>query len=252
MLVSSRMQNYLKDATRDTRGAVWSIVIGVVFMLFYVLMILLANLAFKQTLDRWIDKSPVLTLGGLVLSALVIFMIGIGGIFRGVKLLDSYTPKKGTAIATAEVLSRELLAYNATNYPFQITQKGNLLTAEWKLADAKWYALFGKAGLSEKYTLYLKLNQRTKTVLAIEYLRLLEWNARLPVAGAWWHFTYGWNAFNVEWKRVYGIKEINPFTIGKVCGYSYNINTVRIPLLNIVMKNGWSFKPAVLGLTLGI
>lgn len=244
--------NYLKNARRDKKGAVISIILGVVFMLLYIGLIAVSNTIFKPTFDQYFNVHPIWTISVLLTAAIILFGIGFFSIARGVKLIDTFLPPMGAKQSTVNTITNELVQLNDPKHPFTITLNDQRLTAEWKLADAKWYTLFGKAGLKEKYTLYLRLDEKKKTVYAIEYLRSISWNASIPSAGWFWEFSYGWHALNVEWRRIYGIKDINPLSIGMVCSYQYNIDTIRLPIINAILKNGWSFRPAVFSLRMGI
>ncbi len=247
------MQNYLKTATRPKRRALIVLLIGIALMAIYVFGIVFLNTipSWKTQTTAWIDAEPLRALGTLLGIGLSIFLLGFLCITRGLVLYHTYVPNANTP-ATKNTLLKDILAINDTKTPYTVTQDGDILRVTFKIAEAKWYVLFGKAGMKKHYQLTIRLDEKNHTVYGIETMRTLNWSASVPRAALVGSFWRGWSFFDAQIALAYGIKDINPITVGQLYNYKYNTNTIRFPVINAALKNGWTFKPAPFSVRLGI
>ena len=100
------------------------------------------------------------------------------------KLQGVREPAEGVAPVPPEELQSRLLALNADQIPFVISQgpggeDGDVI-AEWKIVDAQWYEIFAKASLSKTHRIYLTLNPGSSEARALEESWDVEWRAGVP------------------------------------------------------------------------
>ena len=247
------MQNYLKTATRPKRKALIVLLIGIALMAIYVFGIVFLNTipAWKTQTTAWIDAEPLRALGTLLGVGLGIFLLGVLCITRGLVLYHTNVPKTKNPLPK-QTLVKDLLAINNPKTAYTVTQDGDILRVTFKIAEAKWYVLFGKAGMKKHYQLTIRLDEKNHTVSGIETMRTMNWSASIPRAARIGSFWRGGSFFDAQIAVAYGIKDINPFTVGQLYNYKYHTNTIRFPVINAVLKNGWTFKPAPFSVRLGI
>ncbi len=186
------------------------------------------------------------SVGGLLGVGVAVFaVLYVTGVteYLGGKKKSSISP------ATPERLRRLLLSLNGEDKPFEVkTSPETDLTLEWKIADARWYALFGKEGLKETYRAYLLLDESHHSVRYCEELLKVRWQASdqdltKPSFSYQKQFFRGRILFQKSWEAQYGIKE--DLSIGKVYEYRYDIREIRDPVRRIIIENGWEFVPVV-------
>ena len=146
-------------------------------------------------------------------------------------------------------LKLKLLALNDDRIPFSI-ESGHGddeadLVAEWKIVDAEWYEIFAKASLEKSHTLLLGLSDADKEVRVLEVSRDIEWRAGVPTLSASIETFKGRTVVSKEYEAVYAWKSINPLDYGKVYEYSFDVSDMKNPIVKIITKNGWTYRPVM-------
>jgi hypothetical protein len=186
------------------------------------------------------------SIGGLIGIGVAVFaVLYVTGIteYLGGKKKSSIYP------AAPERLKKLLLALNGEDKPFEVKASPETdLLIEWKIADARWFALFGKEGLKETYRAYLLLDESRHSVRYCEELLKIRWQAgdqgaAKPAFSYQKQFFRGRILFQKSWEAQYGIKV--DLSFGKVYEYKYDIREIRNPVRRLIVENGWEFVPVV-------
>jgi len=185
---------------------------------------------------------------------ILIGLIGFGvGIFFALYALGFFQylgGKKRSNIApvSGETLFSRLLALNDPSKPFRFCQGTETdLIAEWKFTDAKWFGILNKSGLKQTYRAMLFLDQSRHTVRCFEESSMVSWSAGLQ--GMEPSFQYSSSRFGgrILFKKSrgigYGFKDLKGGSPGKVYDYSFDIDDIREPIIDTVLKSGWEWVP---------
>ena len=137
----------------------------------------------------------------------------------------------------AELKQKSRSEYAPGDVPFVVHDKGGGLVISHDLIDAKWIALFGKAGLKETYDIILRFDEKRKTVFTTQETKAIAWNAGLPVLTARASYFRGqkW-----EWKSEKAVGLGDDRTIGTI--YDIDISYHGMldgPLKTLVESAGW-------------
>lgn len=181
--------------------------------------------------------------GLLAAAAGVFFMLYAFGVF------DYMGGNENNPNAVSrDTLFARLTALNDPDKPFQIRQGEDTdIIAEWKIADARWYGVFNKSGLSKSYRINMLLDESRHSVRCFEELGSLQWtagtNGLTPAIHYQNSFFSGRVLFKKEWGVGYGIKDPKTLEAGKVYEYKFDIDEIRNPLIAVVRANGWEWVP---------
>lgn len=156
-------------------------------------------------------------------------------------------PAAGTPVVSAQAVRDKLLALNRPSAPFQLIDgraEGVDLVAEWKIVDAKWYEVFAKAGLSKAFKIYLKLDENTHEVRAMDREITIEWRAGVPSV------SFSVSAFkgqkqSIEFGRAYGFTE--KLELGEIYNYHFDTRELKQPIQAAVTASGWVYKGVAFG-----
>ncbi len=194
-----------------------------------------------------ISIEPLGPLGSLVLFGIVaaastasfIYAIGLFQI-PSTRLYPHIRP-----VDESELRSR-LLALNDPGKPWEIVEEdaGELL-ARWKIADAKWWEILKRAGLSIQYTGRMKLVPSSKMVLYTEEVAEIEWSIGLSGEPFTLNYskTKGRIFFSKRRAAAYAFRKLAPPDWGKVYDYDFDVNEIRGPIVETVERAGWLFQP---------
>lgn len=216
----------------------------VLLALFYVGLILLAGLGFLDPEALSIDPlGPAATsiLFGLVFAASISSFVYAIGLLQipAERLYPDVRP-----VSRSELVER-LLSLNDPDKPWEVAVEGSDLVARWKIADAKWWEILKRAGLSIQYIGRMRLVDRSKTVLYLEELAELEWSAGLsdePFSLRYSKFR-GRLLFDKRKAVAFAFRSLKPPDFGKVYEYDFDVNEIRGPIIETVEKAGWLFQP---------
>jgi hypothetical protein len=183
---------------------------------------------------------------GLIGAGMALFAV-----IWGLGIFEYLGGKKKSLIypITANELRNRLLAVNSAELPYEIkTTPETDLLVEWKIADAKWFAVFSKERLRETYRGFLLLDESRKSVRYCEELVSVRWiagtdNQVQPILSYQKQFFRGRILFQKSWEVQYGIREdLSP---GKIYEYRFDVRQVRNPLKKVIEDSGWEFVPVV-------
>ncbi len=166
-------------------------------------------------------------------------------------LFDFFTstrrPDGATPVLSAKQVRDKLLALNRTTAPYHLVDgasQGVDLIAEWKIVDAKWFEIFGKAGLSKSFKIYLKLDESTHEVRAMDREITIEWSAGVP------SISFAVSAFkgqqqSIEFGKAYGFTE--KLSTGQIYNYRFSTTELKEPLQTAATDSGWTYKGVAFG-----
>ncbi len=168
--------------------------------------------------------------------------LGIGEYLGGGK-------RKTSAFASKETLKQRLLALNSPELPYDIRPSSETdLLVEWKIVDAKWFAIFARERLSKIYRAFIVLDELRRSARYCEELVTVRWFAGAdgrptPMLSYQRQFFRGRILFQKSWGVQYGLKDdMKP---GKIYEYKFDVGYVRDPIKQAIEDNGWEFVPVV-------
>ncbi len=186
---------------------------------------------------------PALTLilFGLVSAASITSIIYAVGLFQipSERLYPDVQP-----VSESELRER-LLSLNDPDKPWEIVAEGEDMVARWKLADARWWEILKRAGLSVQYTGRMRLVEGSKMVLYLEEFTELEWSVGIseqPLNARYSKFR-GRILFEKRKAVAYAFRRIAPPDFGEVYRYDFDVNEIRGPIIETVERAGWLFQP---------
>jgi hypothetical protein len=156
-------------------------------------------------------------------------------------------PAVNASVLSAEETKTRLLALNRPTAPYQIVDgqaDGVDLVAEWKIVDASWYEIFGKAKLEKVFRINLKLDADKHEVRAQDHEYTVQWSAGVPslkLAGS----AFKGQMNSVEFGSGYAFTET--LAPGQVYKYKFNTGELKKPLQETTAACGWSFKGVSFG-----
>lgn len=162
-------------------------------------------------------------------------------------LTSTKRPEKGAAILPAEELKARLLGLNRVTSPFQVVDGASEqvdVIAEWKIVDAKWFTIFGKAGLSKAFRILIKLDAATHEARAVDREYNVAWAAGVPSV------TLAASAFRgqsqkIEFGKAYGFTET--LAPGVVYNYRFDTSELKTPLQEAITGCGWTYRGVAFG-----
>jgi hypothetical protein len=167
-----------------------------------------------------------------------------------VGFLDKLRGVKGPAAdvpaITAEELRQRLLALNHEQVPFRVaTEAGDDadLVAEWKIVDADWYEIFGRAGLEKVHRLLLGLDESEHEVRVLEQSLNVEWHAGVPNLSLSVEKFQGRTLGSFEYGKAAGFTGVNPLAIGEIYEYRFKASEMKDPIAEVVTEAGWTWRP---------
>jgi hypothetical protein len=191
----------------------------------------------------------------IVLIGVVVGVLGVGfAIFTAIWALGLFEYLGGKKKSHLNPISPDklkacLLSINSPELPYEIKKAPEAdFLVEWKIADAKWFALFAKERLQETYRGYLLLDDSLKSARYCEELASVQWiagdNGRgNPAISYRKQFFRGIILFQKSWEVQYGIRE--DLTPGKIYEYKFDVRKVRNPIKKMIEDSGWEFVPVV-------
>ena len=162
-------------------------------------------------------------------------------------LTGTKRPADGTPVLPAPGVRERLLGLNRPTAPWQIldgaAEKVDLI-AEWKIVDAQWYEIFGKAGLKKVFRIYLKMDEASHELRAMDREYSVEWKAGIP------NLSLAVSSFKgqtttVEFGQAFGFTET--LAPGQIYKYKFNSNELKKPIQDAVLACGWVYKGVAFG-----
>ena len=162
-------------------------------------------------------------------------------------LTGTKRPAAGTPVLPAPGVRDRLLGLNRPTAPWQIldgaAEKVDLI-AEWKIVDAQWYEIFGKAGLKKVFRIYLKMDEASHELRAMDREYSVEWKAGVPSLSLAVSSFKG-QSTTVEFGQAFGFTET--LALGQIYKYKFNSNELKKPIQDAVLACGWVYKGVAFG-----
>jgi hypothetical protein len=162
-------------------------------------------------------------------------------------LTSTRRPAGGTAVLSAHEVRKRILTVNRTTAPYRVIDGASErvdLIAEWKIVDASWNEIFAKAGLTETFSIFMKLHPEEHEVRAVDRQYTVSWSAGLPSV------TLAVSAFrgqvqSIEFGKAYAFTEtVAP---GEVYNYHFDTREIKKPIQEAVTSCGWTYKGVAFG-----
>jgi hypothetical protein len=156
-------------------------------------------------------------------------------------------PAPNVPILPPEEVIARLMAVNRPTAPYRIMDgkaEGVDLIAEWKIVDAQWYEVFGKAKLSKVFRIYLKLDPEKHEVRAQDHEYSVKWSAGVPSLSLAVSSFKG-QSTSIEFGTAFAFTET--LAPGQVYKYKFSTNEIKKPIQDVVAACGWSYKGVSFG-----
>lgn len=160
-------------------------------------------------------------------------------------LTGSRAPVAGVEPKSVQEVRAALLAINRSTAPFVVRDgapEGVDLVAEWRIVDATWRNIFGKAGLREAFRVYMRLDVGRHEVRSKDELRSVHWSNGIPSLGK-----------SVQTGQIYkksagtGYAFTEEGSYGKVYEYRFSSAELKNPLKEAVAGCGWRWHGIAFG-----
>jgi len=162
-------------------------------------------------------------------------------------LTGTKRPAAGTPMVPAPGVRERLLGLNRPTAPWQIidgaAEKVDLI-AEWKIVDAQWYEIFGKAGLKKVFRIYMKMDEASHELRAMDREYSVEWSAGIPNLSLAVSSFKG-QSTSVEFGQAFGFTET--LAPGQIYKYKFSTNELKKPIQDAVLACGWVYKGVAFG-----
>lgn len=162
-------------------------------------------------------------------------------------LTGTKRPAAGTPVLPAIGVREHLLGLNRPTAPWQIldgaAEKVDLI-AEWRIVDAQWYEIFAKAGLKKVFRIYMKLDEASHELRAMDREYSVEWRAGIPNLSLAVSSFKG-QSTSVEFGQAFGFTET--LAPGQIYKYKFNSNELKKPIQEAVLACGWVYKGVAFG-----
>lgn len=162
------------------------------------------------------------------------------------KIADSFTstrrPKKGTKVAPKEEVIQQILAINRDTCPYNIYRSEEAevdLIAEWKIVDAEWHSIFNKSGLKEVFKIYMRFDDATKELRAVDKSYQVNWSAGIPSLSIKMESFRGQKQ-EVSFGKGYAFNEKLEF--GEVFNYRFSTKEMKEPIQKATTESGWLYR----------
>lgn len=162
-------------------------------------------------------------------------------------LTGTKRPAAGTPVLPAIGVRERLLGLNRPTAPWQIldgaAEKVDLI-AEWRIVDAQWYEIFAKAGLKKVFRIYMKLDEASQELRAMDREYSVEWKAGIPNLSLAVSSFKG-QSTSVEFGQAFGFTET--LAPGQIYKYKFSSNELKKPVQEAVLACGWVYKGVAFG-----
>jgi hypothetical protein len=160
-------------------------------------------------------------------------------------LTGTKRPATNTPPKPPQEVRQALLAINRPTAPFVIRDGAPEqcdLVAEWRIVDAAWYGIFGKAGLTKVYRILMRMDPAKNEVRALDEAWDVEWANGIPSLSR--SYQRG-QISQSSYGKGYAFTEQGPF--GQVYNYRFNTSELKPPLKDAVTAAGWTWRGVSFG-----
>lgn len=157
------------------------------------------------------------------------------------------TPQPTPMDGSAQTVYDRLMALNRPSAPYRIIdgRSENVdLIAEWKIVDARWFDVFGKANLTKVFRIHMKLDPARHEVRAMDQELNVSWRAGVPSLSYEASFFKGQKS-SISFGTGYAFTE--NLAPGQVYKYKFNTGELKKPIQDTVAACGWTYKGIAFG-----
>lgn len=157
-------------------------------------------------------------------------------------------PDQDVKPVSKDKLKEELLELNNLNLPYKIKEEKDFLTATWNIIDKQWIEILAAKRIKKTHKIKMKLLSNN-IVLAQDLNGTFSYEVspgQVTKINANWSFFRGISLFQYEKGMMGGIIfQDGKLKIGKAYDYQFNLAEMKNPIIEIVKKNGWIYKPVI-------
>lgn len=168
--------------------------------------------------------------------------MGLFDLFSGSK-----KPPAGTPVLSADEVRARLAGLNRETAPWRIVdgsaEKVDFI-AEWKIVDAQWHEIFGKAGLSKVFRIKMRLDPARHEVRAMDEENTVSWSAGVPAVKLAVSSFKGQQTTVEFGAAVAFTEEAGP---GVVYKYKFATGEIKKPIQEAINACGWVYKGVAFG-----
>jgi hypothetical protein len=178
----------------------------------------------------------------------VLLLLAAGWFFRGSSWAATSLPDPATPAQSAAEVRRRLLAVNALDVPYTITEddRGRIVVT-YRFADARWVDLARAHGMRRTHRILLEFDESSHSVRPTEQHATLDWSAGADGGSVRWSATAGIIFFQQEHTRVFGLQvgKDGRFTPQLSYAYTFNLQEMKAPFIQAVLGAGWRWRPVI-------
>ena len=158
---------------------------------------------------------------------------------------------KGAKAESVSKLRARLIGINRETAPFKIRSgepEGVDLVAEWKIVDAKWYAIFSKAGTKRVFKVLMNFDEDKHVIRAQDQSWEVEWEAGAPnlqLSASAKGKAFKGTSWEKSYEKVWAFRE--DLSFGEIYEYYFDTSEIKDPLRNAVAAAGWGWKGIAFG-----
>lgn len=145
-------------------------------------------------------------------------------------------PAPGVAPVSRDELAERLVALNRPDAPYELVASGDGdIVGDWRVADASWRQMLGRAGFTEAYRLTLRLHEDEHAVHAREQSFEADWSlgSGQLVTGS----RRKRNAVTVKSHMTARVPGQEPYS------FQFDADELRDPVRDTVTAAGWTWRP---------
>lgn len=164
------------------------------------------------------------------------------------KLKGIKEPAEGTPVLPGAQVYERLAAIGGDQVPFSVGPDPDGaadLVVQWKIVDAQWYEIFGKAGLEKAHRILLALDEADHQVRVLEESWEVQWSAGVPSFSLSAEKFQGRTLGSKEFGKAVGFRGVDPLDVGTIYEYRFDVGEMKDPIIQVVTTSGWSYVPVM-------
>lgn len=193
-------------------------------------------------ISRRLATRPMVMIGIVSLN----LFAAVGWFFKGSVWAARVEAAPVTVMDSSDSVAKALLAMDSINSMTAVARlPDGALEVTWRYADARWWDLMRVHQLRRVHRLVLHLDESSHTVRVREYWSAFDASAGVGGMRLNWQANSGIQFFAVEHKRVFGaqLDAEGRFTGELSKGYTFNLQELKAPLIDITINAGWNWQP---------
>ena len=182
---------------------------------------------------------------GTVLMVLVVSI----WFFKGSIWASSVPAEPGMPTLAESALRDRVLAVNGTDVPVAVEELNDgRIAITWRYADARWTDLMNTHRMLRTHRLLMRFDAHDRAVRVTEQWTMFDASAGANGARLSWKTALGITLFQVDHRKVYGLK-FGPD--GRPTGnlsytYRFNLQELKAPIIAAITQAGWNWKPVLI------